>query len=579
MIEIVELQPAPGGRLARLSCTCSNPQLATCRCAHGHIIYCTHCGELTTPDQLRQNLPGGMAADLILEDLPQASTCPMVSVTLPATVRCAACDLESAATITKLSPEKMILRLARTEVPSEARRTHGSWEVICDHAQLSCLLPAKLVQVLTPQSAAGTAYYEFVLDPQATFARQQLVDFYQSQCHTGHCPPSIATDHMRETSEHTPAPEIFAESASEYALMLAQAQRLPTDALTKLCDTAVPLHRTLAQSLSIEVEDFIRVLCMASETHDTNSSNHLKRIAAYSAAVGHHLGWTERRVAMIATASKLHDVGKMGVPDQILKKPDALTLEERRTMQQHTRFGHQILQGSSSEVIRLGALIALRHHERFDGTGYPDGIAGELVPIEAQLVSMVDVFDALTSARAYKPAWSNDQARTYIHEQSGKMFRPDLVTAFEAVWPEIEKNQLRFLDDFRDIWTERRKSNRQQTDPVPLQIEIVVPEQTFRPMRFNAALINLSPTGMKIKVQGVTNDMFSIFVASRRYAKITFPALLTPEMEGSFCTVVWMDYYAVPNPDACLMGLEFQKISQEQQPLYHDLLNTAAALA
>ncbi|OPZ09907.1 MAG: Cyclic di-GMP phosphodiesterase response regulator RpfG [candidate division BRC1 bacterium ADurb.BinA292] len=187
-------------------------------------------------------------------------------------------------------------------------------------------------------------------------------------------------------------------------------------------------------------DDSIRLLILTSETHDQNISNHLKRISSYSAAIARELNWSDEAAARLATASKLHDLGKIGVPDQILKKTGALTEEERTTMQQHTRLGYHILENSASEIMRLGAVIALRHHERYDGTGYPDGLVGDAIPIEAQIVSIADVFDALTTARPYKPAWPTDKTVQYIVDQAGKMFNPQVVDAFLKAMPEIKRN-------------------------------------------------------------------------------------------------------------------------------------------
>ena len=306
-------------------------------------------------------------------------------------------------------------------------------------------------------------------------------------------------------------------------------------------------------------DDTIRMLCMASETHDKNISNHLKRIASYSAEISRHLGWDEAYVSRVAVASKLHDVGKIGVPDEILVKTGALTQEEREIMQHHTRLGYKILNDSNSALMRLGAIIALRHHERFDGGGYPDGLLGEAIPLEAQVVSVADVFDALTTSRPYKPAWDNEKTINYIVSNAGTMFNPRVVDAFLHALPEIRRHQLGFLDDFRDIWTERRIETRHVTDLVPVNLELAMPELTFRPYPLEGQLNNLSAGGIKLMLSNVTSDMHAQIVSVQRWAKIRCDDPQWQSLNETVCRVAWVDYHALPDPKSCLMGLQFQQ--------------------
>ena len=126
----------------------------------------------------------------------------------------------------------------------------------------------------------------------------------------------------------------------------------------------------------------------------------------------------------------MHDIGKIGVPDALLRKCGPLTHEERRVMESHTLIGHEILKDSRSVYLQLGAQIALSHHERFDGSGYPHGLRGEDIPRAARIVAVTDAFDALTSERPYKKAWPVADAVAYLKEQSGRHFDPDCVEAF-----------------------------------------------------------------------------------------------------------------------------------------------------
>ena len=290
-----------------------------------------------------------------------------------------------------------------------------------------------------------------------------------------------------------------------------------------------------AAAVSVIDEEAVRLLCMASETHDVNRSNHLKRIAAYSAALTKRLGWDSARIACLATASKLHDIGKIGVADSILKKPGALTADERKLMELHTRFGYHILHTSSSEVIRLGGLIALRHHECYDGSGYPDRLQGNAIPLEGQVVSAVDVFDALTTQRVYKAAWSNEKAAAYLAEKAGRSFNPVVIDAYKHAMAELESIQQQFRDDFRDIWTERRDSTRWPVPPFTVHLEIAMPEQTFRPYRLEGQVSNLSEGGMKVLVTGVHHELFVMLTSTRRFGKVLFGVAEGNTPEQSLC--------------------------------------------
>ncbi len=143
----------------------------------------------------------------------------------------------------------------------------------------------------------------------------------------------------------------------------------------------------------------------------------------------------------------MHDIGKVGTPDHILLKPGRLTEDELVIMRQHPRIGHDILKGSSSPMIQMAAQIALTHHEKFDGSGYPDGTAGEAIPLVGRIVAVADVFDALTSPRPYKEAWDLDRAIDFIRDGRGAHFDPACVDAFLALMPEVLLIRERFKDE------------------------------------------------------------------------------------------------------------------------------------
>jgi two-component system response regulator RpfG len=145
--------------------------------------------------------------------------------------------------------------------------------------------------------------------------------------------------------------------------------------------------------------------------------------------IADEMGLFEDEVRMIELAAPLHDLGKIAIPDALLMKPGPLTDEETKVMRRHPEIGHELLSGSQNRFIQVSATIALRHQERFDGSGYPDGLIGEAIPVEARIVAVADVFDALISVRPYKRAWSFDEALDYISQQSGKLFDPRCVDA------------------------------------------------------------------------------------------------------------------------------------------------------
>lgn len=187
-----------------------------------------------------------------------------------------------------------------------------------------------------------------------------------------------------------------------------------------------------------EKETLIR-LARAGEYKDFDTAMHLQRMSLYSRALAVAIGFTEEDAEIIELAAPLHDIGKIGIPDSILLKKGALDADEMEIMRKHPLMGYEILQDSPSEYLQKGGEIALAHHERFDGTGYPYGLKGNKIPVSARIVAIADVFDALTSKRPYKEAWSLDQAFEYICNESGKHFDPELVTAMLSIRPIIEK--------------------------------------------------------------------------------------------------------------------------------------------
>ena len=172
-------------------------------------------------------------------------------------------------------------------------------------------------------------------------------------------------------------------------------------------------------------------LAKAGEYRDEETGNHIVRMAKYARLIAEELKLTAMECDEIEASAPMHDIGKIGIPDLILLKPGRHTPEEQEIMRRHPLIGHGILTGSPSRYLQMGAVIALGHHEKFDGSGYPQGLAGESIPLPARIVSVADVFDALTSERPYKHAWSFQDALSYIQTESGKHFDPACVRAFE----------------------------------------------------------------------------------------------------------------------------------------------------
>ncbi|MCS7033235.1 MAG: HD domain-containing protein [Phycisphaerae bacterium] len=173
--------------------------------------------------------------------------------------------------------------------------------------------------------------------------------------------------------------------------------------------------------------DAIYMLAVAAEAKDHDTGAHVLRIQRYSQALACAIGLNEREADEIGYSSILHDVGKLHVPDHILNKPGPLSDEERRAMEQHTVVGERIL--STRPFFGRARRIARSHHENFDGSGYPDGLKGQEIPLEARIVHVADVYDALTSARAYKEAWSVTTAMRMIRESAGTLFDPAIASA------------------------------------------------------------------------------------------------------------------------------------------------------
>jgi putative two-component system response regulator len=192
--------------------------------------------------------------------------------------------------------------------------------------------------------------------------------------------------------------------------------------------------------------DTIHRLAQAAEYKDEGTGAHIKRIGQYSASVAHHLGLSDKEVESILYAAPMHDIGKIGIPDHILLKPGKLSWSEWKIMKQHTIIGAQILQGSDAEFIKVAKVIALTHHEKWDGTGYPRGLKRLYIPLPGRIVAVADVFDALTSERPYREPLSLEESFDTIEDGRRSHFDPDVVDAFFAAKGKI----LSIRNEYRD---------------------------------------------------------------------------------------------------------------------------------
>ena len=237
------------------------------------------------------------------------------------------------------------------------------------------------------------------------------------------------------------------EARASNLLSLGDARRQLADRATWLAEE---VRKATAQAVQREHETVIR-LSRAAEYRDPETGAHILRMAHYSHLIARALGLSQAQQELILVAAPLHDIGKVGVADAILLKPGRLTPDEFEVMKQHTVYGYEILRDSTSEILQAGASIALGHHEKFDGNGYPNRLRGEEIPIFSRIVAVADVFDALTSARPYKPAWTLEDASQWIRSQSGSHFDPACVAVFFEHWDEVLGIRERFGDS-EDDW-------------------------------------------------------------------------------------------------------------------------------
>lgn len=192
--------------------------------------------------------------------------------------------------------------------------------------------------------------------------------------------------------------------------------------------------------------EIVRCLGRAGEIRDNETGLHLIRLSHYAKLMGQQVGMTEVEAEHLMYASMLHDIGKIGIPDHILMKPGKLTAEEFEVVKTHCQIGAKIIGDHPADMLLQARDIALTHHEHWDGRGYPLGLQEEAIPLAGRIAAICDVFDALTSERPYKKAWSPEDALAHIRKESGSHFDPSLVPLFAALWQDLEAVRSAFLD-------------------------------------------------------------------------------------------------------------------------------------
>ncbi|WP_226497106.1 response regulator [Ferribacterium limneticum] len=192
--------------------------------------------------------------------------------------------------------------------------------------------------------------------------------------------------------------------------------------------------------------EIVRRLGRAAEYRDNETGMHVIRMSKSSRLLARAAGVSERQANLLLNAAPMHDIGKIGIPDRVLIKPGPLDPEEWALMKTHPLIGAEIIGDHPSELLQMARIVALTHHEKWDGSGYPHGLAGDGIPLEGRIVTIADVFDALTSERPYKHAWSTVEAVDFMRAQSGSIFDPDLLELFLDLIPQVEDIRRRYAD-------------------------------------------------------------------------------------------------------------------------------------
>ena len=269
--------------------------------------------------------------------------------------------------------------------------------------------------------------------------------------------PGLSGYEVCETLKRTAAtehiPVIFvsamADSKDEFrGLELGAVDYITKPFHPQIVQARVKTHLSLVRAQEVKQTRLQIVQCLgvAAEYKDNETGRHVIRMSHFARLIAQELGYSEERADDIMHAAAMHDIGKIGIPDAILQKPGKLTDEEWLVMKTHPEIGARIIGEHSHGLLQLAAMVALNHHEKWNGQGYPAAKAGTDIPEVARIVALADVFDALTSVRPYKQAWPLSDALGYIEQQSGEHFDPNVVAAFMRCLPAVQEVQQRWAD-------------------------------------------------------------------------------------------------------------------------------------
>lgn len=245
--------------------------------------------------------------------------------------------------------------------------------------------------------------------------------------------------------------EVHVRTASLLKMKYAQdaVKSYQADLELEVAERTADLRKSLKETVAAQQKtyeahlDTLHRLTVAAEYKDEVTAEHIKRMSSYCTIIARRLRMPQEEIDILYQVSSMHDIGKIGTPDSVLLKPGKLTPDEWVIMKQHTVFGAKILHDSTSEIIQYGKIVAITHHEKWDGSGYPFGLAGKDIPLWGRICAVADVFDALTNERPYKKAFSNKDALSIMEKERGKHFEPQLIDLF--------------MDNFDEVYTIQEK--------------------------------------------------------------------------------------------------------------------------
>ena len=283
----------------------------------------------------------------------------------------------------------------------------------------------------------------------------QVMENLAGEIGDDHVPILVLTaqtdDATRVEALRTGANDFLTKPFQHWEVLLRIRNMLVTRALHKRQRVRADELEEKVRSRTVELRDtqleVVRRLGRAGEYRDNETGAHVIRMSRSCQLLARAAGLSEDHAELILYATPMHDVGKIGIPDHILLKPGRLDPEERRIMETHTRIGADIIGDHSSDVLRMARVVAQSHHEKWDGTGYPNGLAGDAIPLESRIAAICDVFDALTSERPYKEAWPVERAVGFIQDQIGRHFDPRLGPLFLGILPRVVALRLEFPDE------------------------------------------------------------------------------------------------------------------------------------